>query len=541
MTDRTAITLWTGPQADPVETFAATELQRYLAQMLAQEVASRRNAQPGALPSLYLAVGTGELPAALPAAAAGLPPDGYVLSGNREGVLLQAPTPRGLLYAVYGLLKHLGARWFFPGPSGEFIPRVKTLKLDGLDVTSAPVIRQRGVLIRGTSPILDQWVDFAPKIGLNAFALETHHGIHRLPGLAAGRGLHLRLRRHFFPTIFCSEDERTLHWEETLMKGYLQSLPTEIDSAQVRPADVFGARCTCPVDAPYSLADQVMRFTNRMARVAREIQPDMEYPYVAYQGTWGPPPQVKPGPGVTLSLAPIDHCFNHAVNDPGCRINSGNRYDEPMDHFEYGVRPVVEEHLRRFDPATAFLVDYWVDASIFGRGRLRHWECRLPNNGGIVQQDIQYYHSLGIPSIWTFVVFIDDDYLDRFTSPLIFQYGDLLWNPDADLRAGLRDFCKYFYEDESLAEVFPLDEPSDPRDATPQIWSEWLDRTSKTLQVIREAAAAASDDAVRDRISRLVAEREHCLAAIGQYLQAANTSVLYQYDDDELPRVYRAD
>ena len=306
------------------------------------------------------------------------------------------------------------------------------------------------------------------------------------------------------------------------MKGYLQSLPTEIDSVQVRPADAFGARCTCPADAPYSLTDQVMRFTNHMAQVAREIRPNMEYPYVAYQSTWGPPPQVKPVPGVTLSLAPIHHCFNHAVNDPGCWINSANRYDEPMGRFEYGVRPVVEEHLRRFESATASLVDYWVDASIFGRGHLRHWERRLPNNGGIVQQDIQYYHSLGIPSIWTFVVFIDGDYLKRFTSPLIFQYGDLLWNPDEDLTAGLRDFCKHFYEDESLAEVFPLEEPSDPRDATPQIWSERLDWTSKTLQVIREAATAAQDDAIHERLTRLVAEREHCLAVIDQYLQQAS-------------------
>lgn len=521
MANRTAVTIWTRSQADSVEAFAASELQRYLAQMLAQEVASRSNPQTVVLPSLYLAMRTGEPPAVPSTAATDLPPDGYMLQGDREGAFLQASTPRGLLYAVYGLLKHLGARWFFPGPTGEFVPRLQTLALDGLDATSVPVIEQRGVLIRGANPILDQWVDFAPKIGLNAFALETHDGVHDLPSLAAGRGLHLRLRRHFFPTIFCSQDERTLQWEETLMKGYLQSLPTEIDSVQVRPADAFGARCTCPTDAPYSLADQVMRFTNRMAQVAREVRPDTEYPYVAYQSTWGPPPQVKPGPGVNLSLAPIHHCFNHAVNDPDCWINSAYRYSEPMGDFKYGVRPIIEEHLERFDPATTFLVDYCVDASIFGRGHLRHWECRVPNSGGTVQQDIQYYHSLGISSIWTFIVFIDAAYLNRFTSPLIFQYGQLLWNPEVDLRAGLCDFCKYYYGDEALAEVFPLDEPSDPRDTTPEIWSEQLDRISKALQITREAAAGARDGAIRERLVRLASEQEHCIAAMGRYMREA--------------------
>jgi len=523
MDNTIAATLWTRPQADAVEQFAASELQRYLAQMLAQDVASWPNPQPADLPSLYLAMGLGGSPAALPGPATDLPADGYVLHGSQNGVLLQAPTPRGLLYATYGLLKRLGARWFFPGPSGEFIPRLETLVLDGLDVTSAPVIEQRGVLIRGTNPILDQWVDFAPKIGLNAFALETHHGIHRLPGLAAGRGLHLRLRRHFFPTIFCSQDERTLHWEETLMKGYLRSLPAEIDSVHVRPADVYGARCTCPADAPYSLADQVMRFTNRMARAAREVRPDQEYPYVAYLSTWGLPPQVEPGPAVTLSLAPIHRCFNHTINDPDCWINATYRYDEPQGgRLEYGPCPIIEEHLQRFDPASTFIVDYWVDASFFGRFHMRHWERRLPNNGGIVQRDIQYYHSLGIPSIWTFVVFIDDDYLQHFTSPLIFQYGDLLWDPEADLRAGLRDFCHYYYGDEGLAEVFALDEFSDPRDITPGEWREQMDRVSKALQITREAAAGAQDDAIRERLTRLIAEWEHCIAAISQYLREAS-------------------
>lgn len=516
----TAATLWMGPSADAVERFADLELRRYLAQMLGQDLGSRSSAQPWSLPSLYLSTGTSVPPSTLPMLAAGLPPDGYVLRGDGGGVLLQASTPRGLLYAVYGLLKHLGARWFFPGPRGEFIPRLETLALDGLDIVSAPVVRQRGVLIRGTSPILDQWVDFAPKIGLNAFALETQHGIHRLPELAAGRGLYLRLRRNFFPAIFCSQDERTLRWEETLMKGYLQSLPAEIDSVHLRPADAFVERCTCPEDAPYSLADQVMRFTNRMARVTREVRPDQECPYVAYLSTWCPPSRVEPGPGVTLSLAPIHRCFNHAVTDPDCRINATYRYDRPLsDRLEYGVRPIVEEHLRCSDPASTFVVDYWVDASFFGRYHMSPWEGRLPNIGGLMQRDIQYYSGLGIPSIWTFVVFIDDEYLERFTSPLIPQYGELLWNPQTDLRAGLRDFCSYYYGDEAFAEQFPLEERVDPRDSTPEMWNEQIARVSRTLAMIREAAAEATDRPIHDRLTRLASEQEHCLAAMRRYLQ----------------------
>jgi hypothetical protein len=525
MKTATAATLWMRPQANEVEKFASRELTRYLTRILRQDVVSDLTPKLADRVSLYLAMKPGELQTELSDLEADLPADGYVLRGSKDGILLQASTPRGLLYAVYGFLKHLGARWFFPGPSGEFIPHLKTLSFEGLNKTSTPVIEQRGILIRGTNPILDQWVDFAPKIGLNAFALETHHGIHRLPGLAEGRGLHLRLRRHFFPTIFCSKDERSLHWEETLMKGYLQSLPEGIDSVQLRPADAFGARCTCPVDEPYSLADQVMRFTNRMAQATRAVRPDEEFPYVSYLSTWGPPPKVDPGPGVTLSLAPIHRCFNHAINDPDCWINATYRYDSPLSGLlEYGPRPIIEEHLRHFDPASTFIVDYWVDASFFGRFHMSHWEGRLPNHGAVLQHDIQYYHSLGIPSIWTFVVFIDEDYLQRFTSPLIFQYGELLWNPEADLHEGLCDFCHYYYEDESLHEVFEPVELSDPRDLTPIAWREQMERMSTAHQIIREAMSGTQDEIVRGRFMKLIAEQEHCIDAMDKYLQEACSS-----------------
>ena len=305
------------------------------------------------------------------------------------------------------------------------------------------------------------------------------------------------------------------------MKGYLQSLPAEIDSIHVRPADTFGAACSCPVDAPYGLTDQVMRFTNRMAHVARQVRPDMEYPYVAYQSTWAPPPQVPPGPGVNLSMAPIHRCYNHAITDPNCWVNASYEYDRPSHGFEYGVRPILEEHMKCFDPATTFVVDYWVDASFFGRGRFTPWECRLPNNGGIMQKDIQYYHSLGIPSIWTFVVFIDDHYLERFTSPLIFQYGELLWNPEADLRAGLRDFCRHYYGEEELAELFPLDEPSDPRDITAEIWYAQIERVSAASRTTRAVMAAAQDDVFRERLNRLMAEQERTIAVMRTYGQQA--------------------
>ena len=136
------------------------------------------------------------------------------------------------------------------------------------------------------------------------------------------------------------------------------SFPKAIDSIHLRPADSFGARCHCSVDEDYSLADQVLRFTNRMAKAVRDVRPDVKVPNVAYQSTWCPPPSIEPAVGVTLSMGVIHRCFNHAIDDPTCSINASYKYQQPMGHFEDGVRPIIEELLNKFDPTKCFLVDY---------------------------------------------------------------------------------------------------------------------------------------------------------------------------------------
>jgi hypothetical protein len=521
MNETVAATIWTRPNADDVEIFAASELQRYLNLMIGQVIVSRQNPIAPQFPSIYLAKGAGDIIEDWPDLSPKLPGDGYRLIGDRSGAALLSHTSRGLLYAVYGLLKHLGSRWYFPGPTGEIIPQIHSIEVDHLDVTSAPVIAQRGVLLRGTDRYYPEWVDFAPKIGLNAFCVETQQGIRRLSKLASNRGLHMRLRRHFYSTTFCSQDERILHWQETLSKGCILSVPKEIDSIHLRPADSFGARCMCSVDREHSLADQVLRFTNRMAKAVHEVRPELEVPYVAYQSTWCPPPTVEPAPGVTLSMGVIHRCFNHAIDDPTCVINASYKYQQPMDHFEYGVRPIIEELLHRFDPDKCFLVDYVVDSSLFARTIMSPWKGRLPNNSAIIQRDIQYYHRVGIPSIWSFVIFVDDRYMNRFISPLIYQWGDLLWNPESDLRAGLLDFCRYYLGDESLEVVFPLEEISDPRDATWDQWEDHIARITRAMAVIREAAANTRNDLYRQRLNLLAAEQEHCLRAISEQMKAS--------------------
>ena len=133
-----------------------------------------------------------------------------------------------------------------------------------------------------------------------------------------------------------------------------------------------------------------------------------------------------------------------------------------------------------------------------------------------MQHDIQYYHSVGIPSIWSFVIFVDDRYMQRFASPLNYQWGDLLWNPKADLRAGLRDFCLHYLGDEALQVVFPLEEITDTKRCHEGAVAGSECPYIKGAGSCARGRAELRNDLYRQRLNLLAAEQEHCLRAIGE-------------------------
>ena len=109
MNETVAATLWTWPQADEVEQFATLELQRYLKQMTGREIVLRQIPVIPHFPVIFMALGVGEPPETWLYFPPTLSGDGYHLRGYPSGAALEFPISRGLLYAAYGLLKHLGA------------------------------------------------------------------------------------------------------------------------------------------------------------------------------------------------------------------------------------------------------------------------------------------------------------------------------------------------------------------------------------------------------------------------------------------------
>lgn len=92
--------------------------------------------------------------------------DNLILAGNDGGFPLKnqklhpkypyrlnfGTAYKGSLFAVYDFLERLGCRWFMPGPSGEVVPEMKTIKVENLDILEKPFFLLRGYWNKGKTP-----------------------------------------------------------------------------------------------------------------------------------------------------------------------------------------------------------------------------------------------------------------------------------------------------------------------------------------------------------------------------------------------------
>jgi hypothetical protein len=140
--------------ASPAEKYAAQELQRAVEKISGAKL----NIVSSGTPSTpAIVIGTPESTPSVKAA-------NLFNTQNEEEtrialrgqtLYLAGPTPGAALRAVYTFLQdELGARWFWPGESGEYLPSQKTIAVGNLDVRQIPDIAVRSLSIN--SPHYDE-------------------------------------------------------------------------------------------------------------------------------------------------------------------------------------------------------------------------------------------------------------------------------------------------------------------------------------------------------------------------------------------------
>jgi hypothetical protein len=430
----------------PVE-FAAQELVKYLTAM--------GNAKPKVVQSpeegdIYLGTLPGVLSSeerkAIERSLKGTGYDSFIIRSVGNRLVVYGNSPRAHLYGVYHYLETLGARWYFPGRWNEVLP-LASVKLDGYDVRQIPSFRKRGLVIFSTTPGFEDLVDFAAKAKLNTIGLHavpygpqvSDVGLDYATKVAASRGLTVDIERHLFGSSYCPDDAAGLEREKKTLRDYVGLLPASMNEFFLWPADTFLAPCTSPQYGDYSVSDLVMWFANQMLMTLHESRPQAKFAFLSYLSTWEPPKHEKPMLGLILEWAPMFQSFAYSLNDPRSQTNAEYRKD-------------FEALLKMFGGENTQVLGYWLDDTLFSRTLYGH----LPYNPGMLQDDLGYYHQMGVRSVTTFGVMTGRDYFLSHASPAVFLYPRLLWDVRANTRELMQDFCRNYFGSESAMEAFDV-------------------------------------------------------------------------------------
>ncbi len=148
--------------------FAAAELRRYLRKVTGKTFAVVDTDNPTFTVGLADVLGI-DVPHGLKEA------DDWVrVKETASGYLLTGVNPRSVLFAVYRYLEACGCRWLRPGRNGEVIPKLRSLRVRGVDINERPDHRYRTICIEGASSVehVTNMIDWLAKKGFNGYFIQ---------------------------------------------------------------------------------------------------------------------------------------------------------------------------------------------------------------------------------------------------------------------------------------------------------------------------------------------------------------------------------
>ncbi len=344
---------------------------------------------------------------------------GLLRDGNR--VYVAGNNDEAHSFAVAELLWRWGCRWYMPTDFGECIPEVKTLTVGELDYTygspfeirgywiswvgdnaGRPEFQRRNMMVSGrrgfppTGHALGQYTKDAPgsKSAFN-FRITAPETAAHVAGkiaerFARGEGISIGMEDGNYDSAYPKDVElMKLQWDKYMMR--------------------------------WSVTDPMLELYNNIARILQAQHPDCggKLGFLAYANMTLPPVrEMKAERSLFCELAPIDIDPIHGMDDED---------SPPRQEYRdmlYKWAKIMDGRLAIYDYDQGMLV--WRD---------------IPNpSHQAFRQDVQHYRKAGILGVNT-----ESRNAIGTTFLNLFFRGRLMWDPDADIDAMLKEFYPAFY------------------------------------------------------------------------------------------------
>ena len=419
-----AYTIVLDAQATEVEQYAAQELQYWLGQVSGAQIPIVTEAPA----EKRLVLDTEDRQGR---------DDAFTYYSDGEDIHFQGKGPRGTLYAVYAFLENeLDCRWYSLKVS--VAPRWDSWHFGNLHREEAPGIRIRDncYLDPRTQPV------FSARLRNNFVRIPSPDGKGTIPGSAEGYwgvhalGTHMPVEKYFktHPEYFCLRDGKRFGGYGQPCLSNPEVLQITIESVRrimreqpdylIYSVEQNDNQLFCQCDDCQKLSEQyggesgvMVWFVNQVADAVKDEFPDKFIGTFAYQYTRHAPKNIRPRENVVIRLCSIECCMWHAYDE--CEQNQAFL----KDLKDWGA---LAPHLYIWDYVTDF-AQYCLPVA--------NWKTLQPHI-----KDFQENHAIGILE--------EGDYQTvscELREMRTWLLSKLMWNPDADVDALIRDFSDGYY------------------------------------------------------------------------------------------------
>lgn len=290
-----------------------------------------------------------------------------VVAGDTVGLIGESDLATS--YAIYEVLHRLGCRWFMPSDMGEYVPKMSTITLEGMDYSGAPYTYFRTL-----------W-----------YCDDAFRRRNRMGGLLlnAGHALEMYLTKEdrekhpeWKATIDGKPQPHRLKWSA---KGLDEAIANKILDAQAAnpmltwslsaddglgydnsPEDkALDAGDFDPSMQDICLTDRLLWLCNKIATRVTANHPDVKFGMLAYVPYSRPPVREKVHPAIVPQIAPITFSRAHPMHDDGEPNNKDLRY--------------IVEGWGKAAPATSYYFYGWFLAELSGPNpMIKKWSDDIP-------------------------------------------------------------------------------------------------------------------------------------------------------------------
>ncbi len=390
----------------------------------------------------------------------------FVLLKDQE-ILIDSKSGLGYLIAIYKFFEILGFIFFYPGKNFEFfndeaLTESNIKDISTFSVRKTPLFKKRGIILNVNARNLMNWIDFAPKIGLNTVAIDYFNKKveEQAQKECSLRGLSYEVRAHSLGSDFCMHKQLSFDTSESNLMKYLQHVPEHQSNIYCHQFDGFHSKCSCTtIEKLTCFSNQLMNRLNLL--IQNPLIPSSKLLfYLATKSSWKIP-KVLPHPRLGLIMMPTHRCLNHPINSEICKFNKLLVYPQILKYMEIFRKDGMKRQIE--------VIDSWFDSDLFSKKefamlglKIREGTGRLPISIKTMIKDITFFSSLKIDAYMLYARNLDSYYFNHLFSPQINLIGKIFWG-ETEIDPALNSIIKFFFGENIYKDLSSINENFDTK------------------------------------------------------------------------------